>query len=129
MGAASGLLPGWVSLRLLLRMVPATNSLRDVLAVHMDWRIIAVCTAVGALTSLIFAVAPAILRTRTDLVDGLRSEKPHHHWRKWKVAERSGCRRDCAQSCAAYRSHRIQLGPVPAKEHEGRLGYGPHDSL
>jgi putative ABC transport system permease protein len=74
MGAASGLLLGWVSLRLLLRMVPATNSWRDVLAVHFDWRIIVVCTAVGALTSLIFTVAPAILSMRADLIDGLRSE-------------------------------------------------------
>ncbi|MFZ0859061.1 MAG: ABC transporter permease [Candidatus Sulfotelmatobacter sp.] len=74
MGAVSGLLLGWVSLRLLLRMVPATNTLREVLAVGIDWPVIAVCTAVGVLTSLIFSVAPAMLSVRTDLVDGLRSE-------------------------------------------------------
>jgi putative ABC transport system permease protein len=74
MGAASGLLLGWVSLRLLLRMVPATNSLRDVLAVQIDWPVIAVCAGVGVLTSLIFTAAPAILSVRTDLIEGLRSE-------------------------------------------------------
>src|ERR1035441_8272898 len=74
MGAASGLLLGWVSLRLLLRMVPGTNTLREVLAAPMNWPVIAMCTALGVLTSLIFSVAPAVLSTRTDLLDGLRSE-------------------------------------------------------
>jgi putative ABC transport system permease protein len=74
MGAASGLLLGWVSLRLLLRMVPGTNTLREVLAAQMNWPVIAMCTALGVLTSLIFSVAPAVLSIRTDLVDGLRSE-------------------------------------------------------
>ena len=74
MGAASGLFLGWVSLRLLLRMVPATNSLHDVLAVQLDWRVIALCVVAGGLTSLIFTVAPAILSMRTDLIEGLRSE-------------------------------------------------------
>jgi predicted permease len=74
MGAASGLFLGWVSLRLLLRIVPATNSLHDVLAVQLDWRVIALCAVAGGLTSLIFTVAPAILSMRTDLIEGLRSE-------------------------------------------------------
>jgi putative ABC transport system permease protein len=74
MGAASGLFVGWVSLRLLLRIVPATNSLHDVLAVQLDWRVIALCAVAGGLTSLIFTVAPAILSMRTDLIEGLRSE-------------------------------------------------------
>jgi len=74
MGAASGLLLGWVSLRLLLRMVPAANTLREVLAVHLDWKVIALCTVAGALTSLIFTVAPALVSMRADLIDGLRSE-------------------------------------------------------
>jgi putative ABC transport system permease protein len=74
LGAASGLFLGWVSLRLLLRMVPATNSLHDVLAVQLDWRVIALCAVAGGLTSLIFTVAPAILSMRTDPIDGLRRE-------------------------------------------------------
>ncbi len=74
LGAASGLFLGWVSLRLLLRMVPATNSLHDVLAVQLDWRVIALCAVAGGLTSLIFTVAPAILSMRTDPIEGLRSE-------------------------------------------------------
>ena len=74
MGAAAGLLLGWVSLRLLLRLVPATNSLREVLAVHFNWPVIAMCTGMGMLTSLIFSVAPAMLSIRTALIDGLRSE-------------------------------------------------------
>jgi len=74
MGAASGLFLGWVSLRLLLRMVPATNSLHDLLAVQLDWRVITLCAVAGGLTSLIFTVAPAILSMRTDLIEGLRSE-------------------------------------------------------
>ncbi len=74
MGAASGLLLGWVSLRLLLRMVPATNTLRDVLEVHLDWKIIAVCALAGLLTSLTFTIAPALLSMRTDPIDGLRGE-------------------------------------------------------
>jgi len=74
LGAASGLFLGWVSLRLLLRIVPATNSLHDVLAVQLDWRVIALCIVAGGLTSLIFTVAPAILSMHTDLIEGLRSE-------------------------------------------------------
>ena len=74
MGAGSGLFLGWASLRLLQRMVPATNSLHDVLAVQLDWRVIALCAVVGGLTSLIFTIAPAILSMRTDPINGLRSE-------------------------------------------------------
>ena len=74
LGAASGLFLGWVSLRLLLRMVPATNSLHDVLAVQLDWRVIVLSAVAGGLTSLIFTVAPAILSMRTDPIEGLRSE-------------------------------------------------------
>ena len=70
MGAASGLFVGWVSLRLLRRIVPATDSLHDVLAVQLDWRVIALCAVAGGLTSLIFTVAPAILSMRTDLIEG-----------------------------------------------------------
>ena len=74
MGAASGLLLGWVSLRLLLRMVPATNTLRDVLEVHLDWKIIALCAVAGGLTSLTFTIAPALLSMRTDPIEDLRGE-------------------------------------------------------
>jgi putative ABC transport system permease protein len=74
MGAASGLLLGWLSLKLLLRMVPSTNTLRQVLAVHIEWPAIAFCAAAGVLTSVIFSIAPAILSTRIDLLDALHRQ-------------------------------------------------------
>jgi putative ABC transport system permease protein len=74
MGAISGLLLAWVSLRLLLRIVPAVNTLRQALTVRMEWPVIAFCAAAGVLTSLIFSIAPAILSIRIDLLDGLRRQ-------------------------------------------------------
>jgi ABC-type lipoprotein release transport system permease subunit len=58
MGAASGLLLGWLSLKLLLRMVPSTNTLQQVLAVHIEWPAIAFCAAAGVLTSVTSALLP-----------------------------------------------------------------------
>jgi putative ABC transport system permease protein len=74
MGAVSGLLFAWVSLRLLLSIVPAMNTLRQVLTVRMEWPAIVFCAAAGVLTSLIFSIAPAILSIRIDLLDGLRRQ-------------------------------------------------------
>jgi len=74
MGTTLGLFFGWLSLRLLLSIVPSTNALRQVLTMHIEWPTIALCAATGILISIIFSIAPAILSTRVDLLDALHRQ-------------------------------------------------------
>jgi putative ABC transport system permease protein len=73
-GAMAGLALGWLSFKLLIHSIPATNYLRDVLDAPMDWKVIAFCIAAGVMTSLLFSVAPALLSMRVNLLRALHGQ-------------------------------------------------------
>jgi len=73
-GAMAGLTLGWISFKLLIHSIPATNYMRDVLDAPMDWKVIAFCIATGVLTSLVFSVAPALLSMRVNLMRALHGQ-------------------------------------------------------
>jgi putative ABC transport system permease protein len=70
-GALAGLILGWVSFKLLVHSIPATNYLHDVLDAPMDWKVIGFCLAAGVTTSLLFSVAPALLSMQVNLMRAL----------------------------------------------------------
>lgn len=74
MGSVTGLLLGCVSLKLLFRMVPATNTLARIATTYVDWRAVAFCISAGFLTSITFSIVPALLSTRVDLVAALHRQ-------------------------------------------------------
>lgn len=72
-GVCLGLLLGSLTLKLLLAIVPSTNSLLSgALTAHLDWRTIAACTIAGMVISLAFSIAPAILSSQTNPLAALR---------------------------------------------------------
>jgi putative ABC transport system permease protein len=73
-GAAAGLALGWMSLKLLLKFVPATSSLHDLLVSPMDWYAVAFCALVGIATSVLFSFAPALVSTRVNLLRALHGQ-------------------------------------------------------
>jgi putative ABC transport system permease protein len=73
-GAAAGLVLGWLSFKLLIHSIPATNYLRDVLDAPMEWKVIAFCMAAGVMTSLLFSVAPALLSMQVNLMRALHGQ-------------------------------------------------------
>ena len=73
-GATAGLVLGWLSFKLLIHSIPATNYLRDVLDAPMDWKVITFCMAAGVTTSLLFSVAPALLSMQVNLMRALHGQ-------------------------------------------------------
>jgi putative ABC transport system permease protein len=73
-GAASGFAVGWLTLKLLLHITPASDDLHIALAAQMNWRIAAFSLAAGLATSVIFSFAPAVLSTRIDLIGSLHGQ-------------------------------------------------------
>ncbi|HEX3437424.1 MAG TPA: ABC transporter permease [Pseudacidobacterium sp.] len=74
MGAVSGLMLGWLSLELVIKSIPETNYLHDLLQAPMDGKVLAFCLAAGVLTSLLFSIAPALLSTRVNLMRALHGQ-------------------------------------------------------
>jgi putative ABC transport system permease protein len=73
-GAAAGLTLGWLSFKLLIHSIPATNYMHDVLNAPMDWKVIAFCMFAGVATSLLFSVAPALLSMQVNLMRALHGQ-------------------------------------------------------
>lgn len=73
-GAVAGLALGWLSFKLLIHSIPATNYMHDVLDAPMDWKVIAFCMAAGITTSLLFSVAPALLSMQVNLMRALHGQ-------------------------------------------------------
>ena len=74
-GICFGLLLGSVTLKLLMAIVPSTNTLpTGALTAQLDWRTIAACAMAGMVTSLAFSIAPAILSSRTSPLDALHPQ-------------------------------------------------------
>jgi putative ABC transport system permease protein len=73
-GAMAGLVLGWLSFRLLIHSIPATNYLRDLLDAPMDWKVMVFCIAAGVTTSVLFSVAPALLSMQVNLMRALHGQ-------------------------------------------------------
>jgi predicted permease len=70
-GSAAGLAFAWWGVRVLLATVSAGNSaIRQ--NIQPDWRALAFTAVVTVLTTLLFALAPALQTTRLDLASGLK---------------------------------------------------------
>ncbi|WP_158750272.1 ABC transporter permease [Acidobacterium sp. S8] len=74
MGAISGLVLGWLSLELVVKSIPQTNYLHDLLNAPMDWKVAAFCIFAGIATSLVFSIAPALMSTRVNLMRALHGQ-------------------------------------------------------
>ena len=73
-GAASGLMLGWLSMAAALKMVPQDSYLHDIVGAQLDGKVLLFCAAVGVLTSLLFSMTPALLSTRIDLMRALHGQ-------------------------------------------------------
>lgn len=73
-GAVAGLCIGQMGLKLLLKLVPATSSMHDLLSSPMDWRAVAFCALAGMVTSVLFSLAPALVSMRVDLMRALHGQ-------------------------------------------------------
>jgi putative ABC transport system permease protein len=73
-GAATGQLLGWLTLRLLRHITPSSDIVNVALAARMNWQIIAAGIAIGILTSIVFSLAPAVLSTRINLLRSLHGQ-------------------------------------------------------
>jgi len=73
-GAVAGLTLGWLSFKLLIHSIPATNYMHEVLDAPMDWKVIAFCMVAGVATSLFFSVAPALLSMQVNLMRALHGQ-------------------------------------------------------
>lgn len=73
-GAVTGLILGKISLKLLLKFVPATSSLHDLLMAPLNWRALGICAMAGVVTSLLFSLAPALVSMRINLLHALHGQ-------------------------------------------------------
>ena len=73
-GAFAGSVLGWVSLRLVLKIIPESNPLHNSLIVRTDWKILLFCAGLGIVTSVLFSAAPALVSTRINLIRALHAQ-------------------------------------------------------
>jgi putative ABC transport system permease protein len=74
-GVGLGLLLGSVTLKTLASVLPATNSIpKDTVSTQLGWTTIAACAIGGIVLSLVFGILPAVLSSRTNLLNVLHSQ-------------------------------------------------------
>ncbi|HYK35119.1 ABC transporter permease [Alloacidobacterium sp.] len=73
-GAVAGLCIGQMGQKLLLKFVPATSSMHDLLSLPMDWRAVTFCALAGIITSVLFSLAAALVSMRVDLLRALHGQ-------------------------------------------------------
>ena len=86
LAAAGGLLLAYWCRHLLVLLLPARNGVAMHLPSEMDWRVMALSAAVCVISTLLFALLPAIQSTKTDVAGALRSEMSgvvQSHGRSW----------------------------------------------
>jgi predicted permease len=69
-GGIAGIATAFLSLRLLLQVIP--RNLPRLTEVNLDWRVLLFALLMSLLTGLIFGLAPAVHATRSNLLPGIR---------------------------------------------------------
>lgn len=86
LAAAGGLLLAYWCRHLLVLLLPVRNGVAMHLPGEMDWRVMVLSAAVCVISTLLFALLPAIQSTKTDVAGALRSEMSgvvQSHGRSW----------------------------------------------
>ena len=78
-GGGLGLLIAVWGTRAIAGLVPAgfTSSLYDLNNIRLDWRVFAFTFGLSILTGIVFGLAPALTASKPDLLQALRSSRPH----------------------------------------------------
>jgi putative ABC transport system permease protein len=72
-GSVAGMAVGAVTLRIVLRMIPETSTLKTALSSHVDWRVLLFAVCLGLGTSLLFSLGPALSGMRVDPLTALQA--------------------------------------------------------
>ena len=73
-GSVAGLFFGVVGLHTILGMIPANSTIRDALAIQLDWRVLTFAGGAGIVTSVLFSMVPGVSSMRINLIKSLHSE-------------------------------------------------------
>ena len=74
-GACLGLLLGSLTLKLLVGIVPSTSTFpRGAVTAQLGWSTIMICAIGGIVTCIAFSIAPAILSSRVNLLNAIRTQ-------------------------------------------------------
>jgi predicted permease len=74
MAAAGGLLVAWLCRNLLVAFIPSNASIAANLRGEIDWRVLVFSAGIAVLSTLVFALAPAVQSSDIDLAGPLKSE-------------------------------------------------------
>jgi putative ABC transport system permease protein len=74
LGAFAGLTLGTISLQLLVKSIPQSNGLHDMLQAPLDGKVVVFGVIAGLATSLFFSVAPGLLSARIELLRALHGQ-------------------------------------------------------